>query len=215
MVQLLNEYEKLGIPLEHYIPCEQTKYYEIASQCHIAPHFWSQGELSLGAREQVYMGMALLVPKARIWDEILGKEYPFKFKDMKDMTHMFRYLVDNFWSSEVQQAIDFTRNSIKERYDAPTTADRFYHYVKGLYQSELDTNREFSGKGKFIRELFEANNFDPKQITYSELREYIKKNTDTKDIEVIYPPAGKYIYHSAMLYLGYKDIGIEEPIYVK
>ena len=132
---LLNKLKKLGVPHEAHIACPQDDFFRIASGCHIALRTADGSESSVSFLEHVYMRVACLLPwakKVEPWME----GYPWTYKNKAEMHGMARYLVDNYWSDEVQSTLDKYRERVLQHKSCDGRADRMYgHFSRIINQS--------------------------------------------------------------------------------
>jgi hypothetical protein len=213
--RLKDDIDKLGFPCDFTIGLGQEDFYKIASQCHIAPFFGKYGELGLSIRERAYMRVAPVVPNAPLFDEMFPT-WKYKYDSKQEMRAIIRYLQENYWSKDVQEELDILREDMRVRYGGKESSGRYITFIRKVKAVEDEGRvKRFERAAQLLTDLFDKNGW-PQRLTHDELRAFIAKHTDTKlDMNVTWAGTSRMLYRGAMPLLGYRDVGIESPVYVR
>lgn len=210
--RVLNELEERKQSFEVHYRCPQEEFYGHASQCHVALWRIKQASAFLTLREQVFMGQAVVIPDGPTYREQLP-DYPYMYRDTKEMRVMLRHVVDNYWSEEVQNVVAKYRQYVQDRYDVKGRMDALHaFFAERIRESEVHD----ASCTNMVREALELAGW-PERMTYDELRDVLRKHTRIgKDIEVRYTGTARNNYRWIMADVGYRDTQEEfYPVYEK
>jgi hypothetical protein len=197
---------------EEHPRCLQEQFYELASQCHVGLYMIKEAGAMLAPREQVFMKIALVIPDAPIFQEILPG-YPWVYRNSKEMRTLLRHLVDHYWSEEVQSELQKQSDKMRELWDVQT---KIQHVREELWKIESD-NRDHAASIRKLTEIALDAEGWPEAFSLDEFAGYVRRNTETKrPISATFSGFSRTHFIWALKDLGYEDTCLEErPTYVR
>jgi hypothetical protein len=179
---------------------------------HVSLWLIKEQGLSISLREQIYLGQVLVVPDSPIYHEILP-EYPYMFRSTQEMRTMLRYVVDNYWSDEVQGVREKYRAHIAKTYSTTARIDMLYDFLSERIEENAHVDNSIV---ELVRAAFDTVGW-PETVTYDELKSIVRKGTITaRPIETTYTGFGRNHFRWAMPELGYVDTyQTEKPFWIR
>lgn len=189
----------------------QHEFWRKAAQAHAFIHMPSFCQISAAVMEQQYLGQIGVLPDKAWARDVVYKGYPFLGKGVAEMQGMLRYVLDNYFSPEIQAIIVKQRAFLRATYDPKILALKLYDDLKatvgtGLYGSRGTLCAVFAEmwKDKKIGDL----------ITFDEWKTRTKKETrihfDVEDMPLAMQGTSKNRFRRVMLEIGFEDVYDED-----
>lgn len=186
--------------MEVVIPCKQEEFYRRAAQAHVSLWIAPHSGPSLSIREQAYLGQVIVAPRRGVY-ELMFPDYPYLYSSVAERQFILRHVVENYWSDEVQEVIAKYRKHIEDNHDIKNEIANISQFLRNA----SDDGDNTGSTENILKDVLEAASW-PEQITLSELRALVRKETRIgRDIEVNYTGTNRVHFIRAMRMLGYVD----------
>jgi hypothetical protein len=165
-------------------------------------------ELQPSVIEQQYLGLVGVFQDRAYMDAHVYKGYPFIGKDKREIQGMLRYVLDNYFTPEIQEVIEKQREFIRQRFGVPAVAKNVGTILNGLV-----TTNPLGKLGWGVKTML-AETF--KNVKVGEILEFddwcdrLKAGStmkyDPRDMKPVRYGLSKNRFRRAMLEIGYEDL---------
>jgi len=196
--------ERYKFHFEFNFGLPQDEFFAKIASAHVFIHIPSWTELSLSVLEQQYLGMVGVMPNAPWAKEATYEGYPYLVSSKSELKATVRYLVDNYWSDEVQDVIKKQREFLVERFDGILAGEKLFDKIYNV--TEDRRTKVTPSTEKLYSEWFTKDEY-----SYEEWRQVIMASSSAKhDIDEmknqeVWRGMSKSVYYQAMKCLGYVD----------
>jgi hypothetical protein len=187
------------------LDCPQDEFYKMIAPAHAFLFMAKEFEMSYSACEKHLLGLIgvyLDSPRVR---NIVYKGYPYIGKTKLELATILRFVLENYYTDEVQEVQRKQVEFIKAKYHGINNGRQYDMRIREAVQRREEYYAQtFDGKKLLLHEIFK----NEKDLTYAQFKEKIEKGTTNGiDIEHNY---GRYalsrtVWRHCMEQIGFMD----------
>ena len=184
----------------------QAEFWRTIAKAHAFIHLPNYVQLSQSVIEQQLLGLVGVFPDKGWVRETVYKGYPYIGKGMGELNGMLRYVIDNYFSPEVQDVIAKQKAFLRERFDGKVLAVKFYDEVEKLVGKGYPGSQ--GGLVADCKDMFSHLAIGDR-ITYDQWADVIKEKTrmhyDVRAMPLVLHGFAKNRWRKAMENAGFRD----------
>lgn len=204
--RIFSQLDERGISVEKNFDCPQEKFWEISGRCHVTFSPSKHGEFFNARLEQIVAGVVPIIRRSE-FQKALWKDYPFSYSTKAELDCVLRFVVENYWSDDVQVPFKKLRDMVIETYDVGAVVSKLAPKVLDIV-SENRSSVAKGGSSLFLAAQAIINIKKP-SFSYEEFADSIKETSAT-GIDVrnwsLTGKSTRLTWHRVIGHLGYEGI---------
>lgn len=208
--EALAGFEKRGMNVEAHFALPQEDFFNLAAKCHVTMQIIGGSGPPLALREQAFMNVACVMPKTAAYVDSFP-DYPWQFRTKLERQTMLRYIVDNYWSSDVQKVIQKYHQHLLNNHCVETQWPQVHAFLVQAMSTAVP-----STETPIMREVLDAAGW-PDTLTMDDMRKIITTHTRAKiNWSITYLGTCRHQFIRALRSLGYVDTAeTAKPVWKK
>lgn len=170
---------------EVYFALPQAEYFRKLREAHVfVYHVTRPATAPSSVMEQQIMGLVGVFPRSDKVPSCLFDGYPYLFRTKKEMNHLVRYLLDNYFENEVQEVIKKQKEYLLSKFDPVEDSKIIYDRLTSILSAREE--EILSGRNEAFVDLLRDCALGFPELTMEQLLVLIHKNSrDSLDLKQV------------------------------